>query len=86
MCNAKTNLKMARFQVLTAANMKMTVLWDVKPFSLVEVYRRLRGAYCLQRPDRGSKHLRNIGKLVRDYTAQHPRRQSSSDKNVVPQG
>jgi hypothetical protein len=38
---------MVRFQVLTAANMKMTVFWDVAPCSLVEVYRRFRGTYCL---------------------------------------
>jgi hypothetical protein len=36
-----------RFQVLTAASMKMTVFWVVAPCSLVEVYRRLRGACCL---------------------------------------
>jgi hypothetical protein len=27
-----------RFQVLTAASMKMTVFWDVAPCSLVDVY------------------------------------------------
>jgi hypothetical protein len=27
--------------------MKLTVLWDAAPRSLVEVYRRCRGAYCL---------------------------------------
>jgi hypothetical protein len=36
-----------RFQVLTAASMKMTVFWDVTLCSLVEVYRRFRGACCL---------------------------------------
>jgi hypothetical protein len=42
---------------------KMTVLWDIAPCSLVEVYRRFRGAYCLHhqgdhRPDNGSStHL-----------------------------
>jgi hypothetical protein len=36
-----------RFQVLTAASMKITIFWDVAPCSLVEVYRRFRGAYCL---------------------------------------
>jgi hypothetical protein len=30
--------KLFRFQVLTAASMKMTVFWDVVPCSLVEVY------------------------------------------------
>jgi hypothetical protein len=38
---------MVKLQVLTAASMKMTVLWDVVPCSLVEVYRRFGGAYCL---------------------------------------
>jgi hypothetical protein len=27
--------------------MKMTAFWDVAPCSLVEVYGRLRGSYCL---------------------------------------
>jgi hypothetical protein len=36
-----------RFQVLTAASMKLTVFWDVALCSLVEVYRRFRGAYSL---------------------------------------
>jgi hypothetical protein len=36
-------------------------------------------ARLIPRPDnRGSKHLWNIGKLLPHYTAQHPRRQSSS--------
>jgi hypothetical protein len=28
--------------------------------------------------DGGSKHLLNVSQFLRDYTAQHPRRQSSS--------
>jgi hypothetical protein len=48
--------------------------------SLVEVYRRFRGAFCLHfRPDHGDcKHVWNIFKLLPDYTAQHLKRQSSS--------
>jgi hypothetical protein len=38
---------MVRFQVRMAASMKMTVFWDVAPCSLVEMYRRIRDAYCL---------------------------------------
>jgi hypothetical protein len=38
---------LARFQVFTAASLMTTVFWDVAPCSLVEVYRRFRGAYCL---------------------------------------
>jgi hypothetical protein len=48
------------FHVLTVASMKMTVLLDVAPCSLVDV-RRFRGAYCLNDQDRpadgGSEHL-----------------------------
>jgi hypothetical protein len=42
---------------------KITVLWDVAPCSLVEVYRRFRGAYCLHHQgddhpnDGGSKNF-----------------------------
>jgi hypothetical protein len=49
-----------RFQVLTAASMKITAFWDVAPCSLAEVYRRFLRAYCLNHhgPDDGrSKHL-----------------------------
>jgi hypothetical protein len=48
-----------RFQVLTAAGMKMDVLWFVAPCSLVEVRRRFRSAYCFHhqtdRPDDGGR-------------------------------
>jgi hypothetical protein len=27
--------------------LKMTIFWDVAPYSLVEIYRRFRGAYCI---------------------------------------
>jgi hypothetical protein len=37
-----------RFQVLTAASMKMAVFWVVAPCSLAEVYRRFRGACFLR--------------------------------------
>jgi hypothetical protein len=35
-----------RFQVPTATSMKMAVFWVVGPCSPVDVYRRIRGAYC----------------------------------------
>jgi hypothetical protein len=38
---AAININIVRFQVLTAASMKIAVFWDVAPCSLVEVYRRL---------------------------------------------
>jgi hypothetical protein len=43
----ETSADLVRFQVLTAANMKMTVFWHVAPCSLVGIHRRFRGAYCI---------------------------------------
>jgi hypothetical protein len=38
--------------------MKMAVFWVVAPCSLVEVYRRFKGACCLHhKGDVGSKHV-----------------------------
>jgi hypothetical protein len=41
-----------RFEVLTAATMKMADVWVLAPCSMVEVCRRFRGACCLQQPRR----------------------------------
>jgi hypothetical protein len=48
-----------RSEVLTAVSMKMAVFWVAVPCSLVDIYQRFRGTYCLHhRPvDGGSKHL-----------------------------
>jgi hypothetical protein len=62
--------------------LKMTVFWGVASCSLVEVYRRYRGACCLHHQndddDWSSKYLWNVSKLLPDYTVQYSRRQSSS--------
>jgi hypothetical protein len=55
-------LSYVRFQVLTAASMKIRAFWDVLPFSLVGVDRLFRGSYCLRDhgdhlDDAGSTHL-----------------------------
>jgi hypothetical protein len=74
-------IEMVRFQVLTAASMKMTVFWVVAPCNLIDVYRHFRGACCLHH--QGSpwwwrqQHLWNDGKFLLDYMAQEPRRQPS---------
>jgi hypothetical protein len=50
---------------------------------LIEIDWCFRAAYCLQHHGNcpgGSKHLWNISQFLWDYTAQHPRRQSSSSK------
>jgi hypothetical protein len=46
-----------RFQVLTAASMKMAVFWVVAPRSMVEDYRRFRGVCCLHHQDPEDSHL-----------------------------
>jgi hypothetical protein len=40
-------MKFVRFQVFTAARIKMAIFWVVAPYILVEVYQRFRGACCL---------------------------------------
>jgi hypothetical protein len=53
-------VKLLRFQVLTAASMKLAVFWSVVPCGLVKVDQHFRGARCRHhhRPDDGgSKHL-----------------------------
>jgi hypothetical protein len=52
----------ARFQVLTAKCMKMTVFWDVVPCSLLEIDRRFRGAYCLHHQD--DSHLHKLQAVI----------------------
>jgi hypothetical protein len=57
--------------------MKMLAFWDIVQCSLIEVERRLKGAYFLHRQsvdDGDSKHLCNVGHCIRDYIAQYPRR------------
>jgi hypothetical protein len=61
--------KQVRFQVLTAASMKMAACWVVPPVascSLVDVYRRFRSVCCLQRENSSP------------YTRQKPRTQPRS--------
>jgi hypothetical protein len=48
-----------RFQVLTAASMKMTAFWDIKPSCLVEIYRRFGRAYCLHHQGDGQVYMRD---------------------------
>jgi hypothetical protein len=60
--------------------MKMAVNCVVAPCSLIEVFQRFRGTCCLHHQgdeDGGSKHLRNVGKLLPDYTVLQSRRQPS---------
>jgi hypothetical protein len=56
----RTSTPKLRFEIPTAASMKMAVFWVVAPCSLVEVYRRFRGTCSLHHQgddDGGSKYL-----------------------------
>jgi hypothetical protein len=56
--------------VCMCVDMSMTVFWDVAPCSLVEAYRRFRGACCLHhdgdRPD-SHRHTRRRENLKSHY-------------------
>jgi hypothetical protein len=61
--------------------MKMAVFWDTAPCSLVEVDRRSRNAYCLHHKGDEGLIMETVFlklKLLRDYTAQYPRKLPSS--------
>jgi hypothetical protein len=47
----RNSFDFVRFEFLTVTSMKMAVFWVVAPCSLVEVYRRFRGACCLHHQD-----------------------------------
>lgn len=69
-----------KFKVFTAVTLKMAIFCVVAPCRLVDCllgYRRFKGA--IYSPEDGtSMHLRIIGKLLTQYTAQQIRRQPSS--------
>jgi hypothetical protein len=85
--NQKTNINTKNGPTVS----NIAVFLVVAPCSLVEVYRRLRGACRLHHQgdswqpsrlsaadDGGSKHLWIVCKILPDYMAQQPRRQPSS--------
>jgi len=49
-------LSVVRFQVLTSANVKMAVFWDVASCSLIKIHRRFRGEYCLHNQGGNKPH------------------------------
>jgi hypothetical protein len=76
--HSRMRCDLVRFQSLTAASMKMSVLWNVAPCDLIEVHRRFRGAWLpvirpTRRHDDGGRRLSwNLSKLLLDYTEQQP--------------
>lgn len=68
--------KTVRFQVHTAANLKLAIFLGVATCSLVEVYQLFKGSCCL--PYQGDHLLKVSKSLLLDYLVQHQRTQSSS--------
>jgi hypothetical protein len=68
--------------------MKATVFWDVAPYSLAKVVSEVLAVSIIMMStdcpdDGGSKHLRNVGKLLPDYTAQYLRRVILTALNIL---
>jgi hypothetical protein len=70
-----------RSEVLVVVNMKITVIWDVTPYSLVDRYILLEPALSIFRaekpllPWRWRKQvLQNVDIFLPDYTVSHSRR------------
>jgi hypothetical protein len=61
-----------RFQVLTAASMKMTVFWDFEQCSLVEVYQRFRGACCLNHQGKAASVSETSGNFYQTTRCNNP--------------
>jgi hypothetical protein len=62
--------------------LKSTAFYDVKPYNLVDIYRRFGGTYALHSQDRKASQADNpidggstfLRKLIPDYTMSHTRR------------
>jgi hypothetical protein len=69
-----------RFEVLTMWLWKATVFWDVIPCSLAEMYLRFRRTCCLRllTMEEIGTFLQNVGTLLSDCMASHPRKLLSS--------
>jgi hypothetical protein len=55
-----TGLTWVRSRDFTVAGLKTAVFWDVASCSLVDVYRRFRGVWCLHHEDDGGRELISV--------------------------
>jgi hypothetical protein len=69
-----------RFHVLTVANMKVALFWDVASCSLIDTDRHFRGTYCLHH--QSSKLIWNVS-LLPDYMVHHPRTEPASVQKLL---
>jgi hypothetical protein len=73
--------KNVRFQVLTAATMKVTVFWDIAPCSLVQIDRRFKGVSLMMELVSLSETSANFHETTRrnipEYCQLHIRRREN---------
>jgi hypothetical protein len=75
----RTNGTDQKARTLILMTIMITVLWDVRPRRLGEIYQPFEGTICLHFQDRklffpedgGSKFLQNINNFLSDYTRHH---------------
>ena len=58
--------------------LKNTVSWDVRPYSLADIYRSFGGTFCVQ--IQIYSVLLNDGKFILDYKPSYPRKQDTKKK------
>ena len=75
-----TDIHCVRFEVLTAAMLRIQVLWDVTPCLWVSTFRFKQSKYSgLFDPEYGGNPIsRNVGNYLSKDTASYPRRVASS--------
>jgi hypothetical protein len=71
--------------VLTPTSVNVHVFRSIAPCNLVYINRRFRVVYCFCKHSEGHwmAAVSNVGQYLPDYTAQHPRRQTSATSQVV---
>jgi hypothetical protein len=77
--------KNIRYEVLTAVKVKINSFWDVKLGSSVFRCQSWGPTCCLLLPaaDGGRRLLRNLGTVLANYMASHPKIPSSSFQKYV---
>jgi hypothetical protein len=78
----KHTSQIVRSRVLTATTMK-TVFWDTAPCSIVEIDRRLRGAYCHPHQECSAKWRRVLGLSLKYNDVTEVRRPTASIISVI---
>jgi hypothetical protein len=63
--------------------MKVAVFWVVTPYSLVEVYRRFRGAFCLPHQSPEDSHVLKITSFKTEFVKSGNGNKNKNLKKIV---